>query len=184
MRRLVIFLLLAVSCRQSERTAKNDVRAPSKANDSAYEREIATDEALFVRTLKSMRSLSSNATEFTIYEVANEFDSDYATFKKHAKAAGYPIRRESRLPASKVRPLLDSLTNRSTYFPAGEAWSCLFEPHHVLVATAGKEHVTFVICVKCGDVEHILGATSIGTHSLTPAGNGEIDGLLQKALRK
>jgi hypothetical protein len=185
MRRILLFaLLLAVGCRPSERAAKNDIDTPSAAKDGPNEQEVANDEALFLRTLQGMRSVGSNATELTIYEVANEFDSDYAKFKDHPKAAGYPIRRQSKLSAPKARPLLDSLTNRAAYLPAGEAWSCLFEPHHVLEASVGKQRMTFIICVKCGDVEHVVGTESIGTHSLTPAGNAEVDTLLKKALRK
>lgn len=179
---LLLAVMLALACRQ-ERGAKNDVDVPPAANDSAYEQEVARDEAQFSQTLQDMRSLSSNETEFTMYEVANEFDSDYAKFKDREKAAGYPIRREVTLSASRTRLLLESLTTRATYFPAGEAWSCLFEPHHVLVGENGKQRMTFIICIKCGDVEHVVGTKSIGTHSMTPAGNSEIATLL-RALRE
>ena len=164
----ILIALAVVGCRGSDGSLAQQAGGASREEQDS-QRESAADEKQFVATLSEFASLRERATAVTLYEVANQFDEGYANLKSNPQIGGYPITRKVHLTRETSLPLVMQLTNRSTYFPAGEAWSCLFEPHHVLELTAGDERALAVICLLCGDVEFIMKGKSIGTHSI-PSG--------------
>lgn len=133
--------------------------------------------------MAKLRVAAANARTATVFHVANEFDPDYRTLVSTGPKteSGYPVRREVTVPIHHLHPLLDVLSARTTYFPPGDAWTCIFEPRHVLRVGSG-EAVTVVICVHCGDVEFIVEGSSIGTRSVVPAANGQLETLLRSLI--
>jgi hypothetical protein len=100
--------------------------------------------------------------------VANPADDDFEHWKRLPAIAGYPIKHKWQLEAS--QPLLDIITARTSYFEAGNGWTCLFEPHHVLELRSGAKRATIVICLTCGDVEFRMGGVAVITKSVRPGG--------------
>jgi hypothetical protein len=167
-------VLAIVCCRGAEDSDGKQAQAAKEQEEyrrelAAHERELADDEKVFVATLAEFASLRERATAITLYEVVNEFDQGYSAVKDKPHVAGYPIARKLNLTIESSAPLVSELTDRATYFPPGTAWSCIFEPHHVLEVAAGDKRAVAVICLKCGDIEYIMDGKSIGTHSM-PSG--------------
>lgn len=169
------------ACQQHERRESATAEtATMAAEERVRQQELARDEQQFVATLQRTKALAAERTATLIlYEIANPFDPNYEALKGRERIAQYPILRTIRPPKPMAVELVAKLTDRGSYFPPGEIWTCLFEPHHVLVVGAGSERITAVICVKCGDVDFIVGDRSIGVHSLTPAANRAFIELLE-----
>lgn len=173
---IVGVLAMLPACRepQGERASMPKVAAEERAR----QQELARDEQRFIATLRRTKTLAEHGAPSVLYEVANPFDSNYDASKGRARVAQYPILRTIHPPEEKAAALIATLTDRSSYFPPGQIWTCLFEPHHVLVLGAGRERITAVVCIKCGDVDWIAGGQSIGVHSLTPEANRSLIELL------
>lgn len=163
---LTLFALLVLtSCSDSENRAAEQ-EAKLARQEREHQRAVEADERELVTTLRKFESIHSQATTVTLHEVSNPFDSGYASLRTKPRVAGYPIIRSEKLSKESSLPLVKVLANRSTYFPPGQEWSCIFEPHHVLELTSGDNRALAVICLKCGDIEHIINSKSIGTHSM------------------
>jgi len=59
----------------------------------------------------------------------------------------------------------------------------LFEPGYVITASAPEGEVTFVVCLKCGDVEIAFGNAAGELHSITPAATPDLRAALTKLLQ-
>ncbi|MEA2326165.1 MAG: hypothetical protein QOE68_1124 [Thermoanaerobaculia bacterium] len=171
---LILGSLIAslVGCRVTERAAES---AKTVYQDS--------EERQLKRTLQQTHELGARATTVVLYEVANEFDDDFATFKSKPRIAGYPIRSEHRLNRLGVHDLIETLSDRSSYFPPNHGWACLFEPHHVLQLQGGADTETIVICVHCGDIDFHINKTVIGK-SVQPKANALIEAQLKSLISK
>lgn len=140
------------------------------------------DDQQLQEAFATTRAALAEASAITLYHVANEFDEDYAGLGKRPRVAGYPVRQRMALSRHDAQRLVTLLTTRSTYFPAGEAWSCIFEPRHVFQLTSARASITVVICIHCGDVEFVIGRDSIGTRSIYPKPNDELSRILESYL--
>jgi hypothetical protein len=176
---IVALVVTLAACRQQGRENTAAARAKFEAEDRAYQQELSRDEQQFVATLNRTKALAHRGVTLALYEVANPFDSNYEALSSRDQVSRYPIVRTIHLPKQITAELIAKLTDRSSYFPPGQTWTCLFEPHHVLVFGTGSERITAVVCVKCGDVDFIVGDRSIGVHSLTPAANRALIELLE-----
>ncbi len=165
---VTLALLLLTSCGDAENGAAGP-GAELVRQEQEHQRELEAGEREFVTSLQRFESIHSAATAVTLYEISNEFDAGYSTLQANPRMAGYPITRRERLSKDSSRPLVKVLASRSTYFPPGQEWSCIFEPHHVLELTSRGNHALAVICLKCGDIEYIINGKSIGTRSI-PSG--------------
>jgi len=166
---LVTFALLVLtSCGDAENRAAEQ-EAELVRQEQEHQRELEAGERELVTSLQRFESIHSEATAVTLYEISNEFDAGYANLQSNPRVAGYPITRSEKLSKDSSLPLVKVLASRSTYFPPGQEWSCIFEPHHVLELTSGGNHALAVICLKCGDIEYVINGKSIGTRSM-PSG--------------
>ncbi len=170
--RIAVLFLAAVACNPSE--------PAQQAKEPDHAALIVDDEKQLKATLQQVAELFARADHFTLYRIANAFDKDYEQIAKDTqeRIAGYPILGQSTLQRQKAAPITNLLVQRSTYLPPGDAWMCLFEPHHVLRATGKYDSAIVVICVKCGDVEIRIGDKPGDTRSLTPAANAELTRIL------
>lgn len=128
--------------------------------------------------VRKTREAMASAKSFVIYEVANEFDEDYARFRGKPRILQYPIRRKKTLRREIAAPLVAKLTAPDTYM-RNDQWSCIFEPHHVIE----MPRMTLVVCVACGDVEFVVDGKKIDHASVLPAPNDELTKMLAEALR-
>jgi hypothetical protein len=142
----VIACLLVTGCRLAERAADTALESAKAVYQDSEERQLR-------RALEQTRELGTRATTVVLYEVANEFDEDFASLKSNPRVAGYPIRRKRALNRQDVRGLIELLTSRPSYLPPNDNWTCIFAPHHVLQLQGGADTEVIVICVKCGDVD-------------------------------
>jgi hypothetical protein len=172
-------MLTLFSCQQENRHSL--VQDPVAAVRQGREERAAgeRDEREFQDVLLKARAVGESTQSVELATVTNQFDEGYDKIKgRRREVAGYPILAEGTISRGERTLLLRKLTERSSYFPPGEGWTCLFEPHHVLQITTSRERITVVICVHCGDVEFLVNDKSIGTHSLTSSANSEIERLL------
>jgi hypothetical protein len=172
---VILILAAAIGCGVRERASAAADRAAEAVEDRARKALLASEERNFAATLERTKELSVRATSVVLYEIANEFDEDFAKVKAGPSIAGYPIRRKLMLTSESARPLIATLVTRSSYFPAGDGWTCIFEPHHVLQLTSSAEVETIVICVKCGDVDFHFGDRVAGGKSVLPAANATVE---------
>jgi len=179
---LAMAAILPAACRRAENAAE---QAALAAEDRERTVLLERDEKELQNAMTAVRNAAAvQRTEATLYHVANEFDGDYAAIAAQRKetVAGYPIRRQIRVTGKQLAPLAEMLTKRNTFFPAGDAWACIFEPHHVLKLRTGNSDILAVICIKCGDFEFSVAGDSIGTRSVTPAANAELARVLNDLL--
>jgi hypothetical protein len=174
-------LLAGGACHRAERAAEETARV---AEEQARAVLIDRDEKQLSAAFRKLQDVAARADATTLYRVANQFDEDYAAVATSGrrKVAGYPIRHQVEVTRREAQSLVAVLTDRKTYFPPGDGWTCIFEPHDVLSVAAGKEMVTVVVCTQCGDVELIVGGESIGTHSVLPGKDAEISRMLKDML--
>jgi len=163
-----------VGCRVAERAAGTALTSVRNVDEDSKERQLK-------RTLNQTRELATRATTVVLYEVANEFDDDFAAFKSKPRIAGYPIRSEHRLNRLAVHDLIETLSDRSSYFPPNDGWTCIFEPHHVLQLQGGADRETIVICVHCGDIDFHIKKLVTGK-SVQPKANAVIEAQLKSLI--
>jgi hypothetical protein len=161
-------LLVLTSCGDAE-SSTAEQQAEAARQEREHQRTLEIDEREFAASLHRFESIHSQASAVTLYEISNPFDAGYATLQSKPRVAGYPILRGEKLSRESSLPLVKVLASRSTYFPPGQDWSCIFEPHHVLELTSGDHHALAVICLKCGDIQFFIDGKPIGTHSM-PSG--------------
>jgi hypothetical protein len=177
---LVFALALVVvsACSRAEHAVEDVARA---AEERARSLIIKRDEQQLHAALLKLREITARARSATVYHVANELDEDYATIAAQASRtiASYPVRSHVSVTPSQTSALVRILTERKTYFPAGDGWTCVFQPHHILEVVSEKEKATIVICIGCGDVAFIFDDDdSIGMRSVLPPANAELTRLL------
>jgi hypothetical protein len=175
---LGVTLLAGAACNRAERAAEETARA---AEEQARSVLIKRDEEQLSAAFRKLQDVAARAEVTTLYRVANEFDPDYAAVNtpRRARIAGYPIRHQIAVTRREAQSLVSLLTDRKTYFPPGDGWTCIFEPHDVLSVAAGRERITVVVCTQCGDVQFIVGEQSIGTHSVMPGHDTELSRILK-----
>ena len=178
MRALALVPLMLLACGPAERAADD-------AGDHARQRLLQREETELLATLAAVRELAARSESVVLYRVAQPLDKDYEQIAKAAQVtvAGYPVVEQVSQPKSAAAPLLELLTNRGTYMAPGETWTCVFEPHHVLVLAAQGKTVTLVICVECGDVQFFTGGTDAAAlKSVRPEANARLARLLNALL--
>ena len=182
MKRLLPLLLLAVvACERAEPIAR-----ATDDGDRARALLLERDEKEVIATLAAVREVAAKAQSVELYRVAQPFDADYQQIRKTAKQtiAGYPVLKQVSLSRAEAAPLIHLLAARETYFPPGQAWTCIFEPHHVLVLAADGKTVTIVICVECGDIQFFTGGEEAAAmKSVRPEANGQLSKLLDSLIR-
>lgn len=156
MKRFVVGLVLLAACAADEPATDTAAEAARAiAAREATERQCAVDEALLKNAIEQTRELAAHAEEIVLYEVANEFDSDYEKWRRFPSVIGYPIKRRSRLDAKHAAPLVDVLTTRSNYRDGMLA--CMFMPHHVLELRTATKRETVIVCLQCGQIRFRMG---------------------------
>jgi hypothetical protein len=173
---LASFIASLAGCRVAERAADTALTSVQSLYQNSEERQLK-------RTLKQTRELARRATTVVLYEVANEFDEDFAAFQSKPRIAGYPIRSEHRLSRLAVRDLTETLCDRSSYFPPNNGWTCIFEPHHVLQLQGGADTESIVICVHCGDIDFHLNKSVTG-RSVQAKANALIEAQLKSLISR
>ena len=177
---LAVAAVAAVALRKHLESAA-EARAQALA-DEARAVLLKRDDHQLQEAFATTRAVLAEATATTLYHVANEFDEDYTGLAKRPRVAGYPVRQRTVLSRPDAQRLVTLLTTRSTYFPAGDGWSCIFEPRHVFQLTSPRASITVVICIHCGDIEFVIGKDSIGTRSIYPKPNDELSRILESSL--
>ena len=172
-------VLAAAGCHRAERAAE---RAAEAAANQARAVAVTLGERELRSALQELQNAATRAYSARLYSVANEFDADYAKLQTNRKIAGYPLRHEVSLAKEDLQVLVQILANRKTYFPPEGGWMCIFEPRHVLQLVTKDDAVTAVICLKCGDVELMMGGDSIGTRSVLPRANADLSRVVTKLL--
>ncbi|HYO79428.1 MAG TPA: hypothetical protein VE010_23380 [Thermoanaerobaculia bacterium] len=178
----LILVIAATACRQVENGVERVmIGAVEAAQAVALKRGEQQLQAAFV----DLQRVAAQPGTATLYHVAHELDPDYhaVAARTDQRVAGYPVRRRVAVTRNQIATLVSVLTRRDTYFAPGDAWSCIFEPHHVLQVSSGRENVLVVICVQCGDVEFVPDGSSIGTRSVLPPANARMQPELDQLLR-
>ena len=169
--------LVAIACRGEHPIDS----APAPADDHAQEPAIAQDEKSLRDAFEKTQRAASAATTITLYEVANAFDKDFASLEANPHVEKYPVRKRVVLSRAAAAPLVATLTTRANYFPPGDGWTCLFDPHHVL-ELHGASTIRVVICIHCGDVQFREGNTTLAMHSVLQNANGQLTNTLNNLI--
>jgi hypothetical protein len=182
MRRLLpLVLLLALACGRRE-TAASVEPAPDPAQQALAAKEEKEVRAVLAR----LRDAAAKAQAITLFRVAQPLDENYAAIEKSAptNVQGYPVLQQLSLTKEQAAPLVQLLASRDSYFPPGEGWTCIFEPHHVLQLASREETITAVICVECGDVQFFTGGENAAASKSVYANvNAQLTTLLNELLR-
>lgn len=170
-------VIVSASCRRLERAAED---AGGAAAERARSVLLAREEKQLQAVLRKLRDVAARSRSVTIYDIANQFDENYAHIEAGAKLKvfGYPVLRHTSRTTKEAAPLIAILTDRKSYFPSGDGWTCMFEPHHILRVAAGDQVMTVIICIHCGDVTIYDGDTSVSGASVLPAANTELTRIL------
>jgi hypothetical protein len=165
-----------MSCRAAE-------RAGAELEDRARAVLIARQESELATSFAEALAISHEATAARIFLISNEFDDRYKADRDKPKIDGYPILFSAPLPDDQASELVRKVSNRSTYLAPGEAWTCMFEPHHVVQLDSPRGQLTLVICLKCSEVKFVFGNRSAGIHDMNPDGTAAIGAVLEGVLR-
>jgi hypothetical protein len=176
---LIVAVTAAGACKRAERAAEEAAQAAAAQAQSILTNR---DEKQLQAALRKLQEVAAHGDSAVVYTIANQFDVDYSRIATQTdqRIAGYPIRKRFVMTKQQASSIVEVLTERKTYFPAGDGWTCMFEPRHILQIAASNDKVTVVICVKCGDVEFILGEDSIGTRSVLPPANAGLSRILNE----
>lgn len=177
----IIVAMLAAGCRRAEDAAEGMAQAASVNANAAV---VARDEQELRTAFMKFRQVAEKADTLTISRIAHELDPDYQVVAQRTqeRVAKYPVRQSVPVTLNGISSLVEVLTARETYFPPGDGWTCIFQPHHVLLARAKNEAVAIVICLECGDVEFSIGDDSAGTYSVLPRANAQLSALIGKLI--
>lgn len=118
----------------------------------------AAPEPHFIDALpENVAAVLRKPTNVRFFRIVNSFDvspAEYAALQSEKpRIAGYPVIAEVQGTASQARAIGEVLLRKESYLKPGDAWMCIFEPHHIAQITNGSESVNAIICFKCGDVE-------------------------------
>lgn len=162
MKRPFLFVLLLVSlsltCQRSESHAEHEPEAIPAATEAHFVDRLPADVA----------AIFANPTSVRFFRIVNSFDvsaSEYAALKAgKPDMAGYPVTAEVQGTPEQARALGQMLLRQESYLKPGDAWMCIFEPHHIAQLSKGKETVNVIICFKCGEIElRLPGETTAGS---------------------
>jgi hypothetical protein len=117
-----------------------------------------THEPHFVDVLpERVAAVLRKPTSVRFFRIVNSFDvspPEYAALRSEkTRIAGYPVIAEVQGTSGQARAIGEVLLRKESYLKPGQAWMCIFEPHHIAQITNGSESVNVIICFKCGDVE-------------------------------
>jgi len=177
MRLLPIAVLVATllfGCGAKERASETVDQLSAAAEERVRAELNAREERQLISSFDHLRSSLTSTNSIVLYEVSNEFDSDYSALKGKPSIAGYPIRRQRQITSKDAGPLVATLTTRRAYFPPGDGWTCIFEPHHVLEIKGATKRVSAVICLKCGDVQFLVDGNVVVLKGVRPEAQGEL----------
>jgi hypothetical protein len=176
----LLVLSLLTACRERDLPAEAADDRAAIAEDRARRVALAEDEQQLVAALALTRAVARDATKVELFVIGNEYDADFAAIQGNEKAAGYPIRRKVAVSAAVAAPLIETLTDRSTYFEPGNGWTCIFEPHHVLRVQSDGQTVNVVICLECGDVSFVAQEKQLILKSVRPDPNRRLASVIEE----
>lgn len=176
---LGVILIIGGACKRAERAAEEAARVTEETATAVFN---ARAEKELSAAFSKLQGVAGRADVATLYRIANQFDADYAAVaaQGRGKIAGYPVRNQMPVTREAAQSLVTVLTDRKTYFPPGDGWTCMFEPHDVLSLTAGNEAVAVVICTQCGDVDFFVGGKRMAGHSVLAGPNAKLSRMLNE----
>lgn len=150
---IALLLMANTACRENSRAELGPGLSPQQAEVERV-RLLRREEAEIVSGLRNAGAAMATACAANLYGVLSPFRSGATNkVREDATIAGLTITSRTRLNSRERKAFVAELVRRSNYLPAGDEWTCLFEPAFVIEFETDSGAITAAICLKCGEVE-------------------------------